>query len=204
MATEFNVKNGPSQLDLMLALFDPEPLGQKRMVTFTLQNAEYFISRTDYSRSNYPRSNGMFVAEPYFQDAGPADYEIVVNAVERDALTDEFKVVGCCPKSNSILTITQYSIKKRSGMASIQFTCPDINEDDHSRNCKNCGGYLSDEEIDYCLDCECEMAGEEDPLEGQINVKEVFLRDGEWVCDDCGGVVSPLCRGCNCHMYEEE
>lgn len=170
MATQFKVTNGPSQLDLMLALFDPEPLGQTRTVTFTLQGTEYPINVNNLSLED------RFEVELYDQNVGPADYEIVVHAVERDVHGGLLEIAGCCIESRDLVTVTNYSTKKRSGWASVEHS---NDKRDLDSPWPRSMGVM----CDGCGDNFNEGSLEKDPESGDMLCHHCLASN--WTCDWC-------------------
>lgn len=203
MAIQLKVTNGPSQLDLMLALFDPEPHGHVRMVTFTLQGVDWPIAGIDH-RSREEKIE----AELYDQNVGPAEYEILVHAVERVPLDPtSFRVVGFDVESCDMVTIMDYSTKKRSGMALLERLSgdPDIDHDVVALNahmfrktrCHRCNwpiytpekGVLDGQFI-ICTKCDddkdippwtCDWCGKSSP----DSVQPSQTYDGGTICSEC-------------------
>lgn len=173
MAIQFKVTNGPSQLDLMLALFDPEPLGQTRTVTFTLQGMNWPTTTVERERRS-PEEAAE--AEIYEHDLGPADYEIVVHAVERDIQGGLIEIVGCCIESRDLVTVTDYSTKKRSGWASIEHSSDKRDLDSPWPRsmgviCDGCGDNFNEGSL------------EKDPENGNMLCHHCLASN--WTCDWC-------------------
>lgn len=93
----YKVTNGPNKMDLMLGLFDPNLFDYERLVEFT-----------------YKTEGGSFLLNVAIRsvEAVAGEYETWnILALEEAALAD------CDGKPRNVITITGYSTRSRTGLA---------------------------------------------------------------------------------------
>ncbi len=97
MATQlFKITNGPSKLDLMLALFDPYPNGDARMLKFTAESHGHRAleaMRAGRHDSRLSREDEAEV-EIYDLNMDPFDFELFIVGVKRLHDGDEWVING--------------------------------------------------------------------------------------------------------------